>query len=194
MSHDPDNPTPRTLLARVIHGVDAAAWDEFVQFFVPLVLLWARRRGIRPQEADDLTNEVFLQLRRKLPGFQYDPRQSFRGWLATIAHHAWADFHRRRRPELAYDRGLPLDQAAAAGPDLLEDEREWRVALIARAMQVMHREFEAKTCKAFIEHACKGRRASDVAAELGITENLVYVSTFRVRRTLNERLGPFLDD
>ena len=32
--------------------------------------------------------------------FAYDPAKSFRGWLRTLAHHAWADFvEGRQRPE-----------------------------------------------------------------------------------------------
>ena len=48
--------------------------------------------------------------------FAYDPGKSFRGWLRTLAHHAWADFiESRQRPgrgagDSAVDRMLDSAQ------------------------------------------------------------------------------------
>ena len=38
-----------------------------------------------------------MKLTQKLRAFTYDPSRSFRGWLKTVAHHAWRDFADSRR-------------------------------------------------------------------------------------------------
>lgn len=60
---------------------------------------WMALRVLRdPSAAEDLTQEVFLQLWRKpdvfLPG-----RGSFCGWLATVARNRAIDMLRKRKPE-----------------------------------------------------------------------------------------------
>ena len=43
-----------------------------------------------------------MKLAQKLRDFAYDPSRSFRGWLKTVAHHAWRDFvDRPRRAQAA---------------------------------------------------------------------------------------------
>ena len=48
--------------------------------------------GLQDADAEDVAQEILLKLARKLRDFAYDPKSSFRGWLKTVAHHAWRDF------------------------------------------------------------------------------------------------------
>lgn len=82
-----------TLLGRLQRNPsDATAWREFVEHYSPKIALWCRRWGAQDADADDITQMVLLKLSQKMSEFQYDPARSFRGWLKTIAHHAWYDF------------------------------------------------------------------------------------------------------
>src|SRR5439155_1319256 len=86
----PMNDTPVSLLQRLRHADDEAAWKQFVRLYAPLLYHWARRRmGLQCQDAADLVQDVFVILVRKLPEFAYDPRQRFRGWLWTVARNCW---------------------------------------------------------------------------------------------------------
>ena len=80
------NSTSVTLLQRLRRAEDHLAWSRFVDIYTPLLYRWARRSGLADQDANDLLQEVFVVLLKKLPEFTYDPQKgSFRGWLRAIA-------------------------------------------------------------------------------------------------------------
>jgi RNA polymerase sigma-70 factor (ECF subfamily) len=81
--------------------------------------------------------------------------------------------------------------------DLVEprwyDETEYRHELVGRAMQMLQPEFQPATWQAFWQSAVAGRRGREVAAELGLTVNAVYLARSRVLRRLREELSGLLD-
>lgn len=60
-------------------------------------------------------------------------------------------------------------------------------------MEVMQQEFQPTTWKACWEHVVGGRPAIDVARELNITPNAVYLAKSRVLRRLRQELEGLLD-
>ena len=82
-----------TLLARLRHDPsNESAWDEFIDQYGRHIYRWCRKWNLQDADAEDVTQEILLKLSRKLQDFSYDPNSSFRGWLKTVAHHAWRDF------------------------------------------------------------------------------------------------------
>ena len=77
--------TSPSLLIRLRQPGEQDAWRRFVQMYTPLLFRWARRWGLRDQDAADMVQDVCVILMQKLPTFQYDPRRGFRNWLHTIA-------------------------------------------------------------------------------------------------------------
>ena len=71
---------------------------------------------------------------------------------------------------------------------------EYRQQLVARALEIMQAEFEPSTWQACWQTTVEDRPAADVAAELGITINAVYVARSRVLRRLREELRDLLDE
>ncbi len=61
-----------------------------------------------------------------------------------------------------------------------------------RALDQVRAEFEDRSWQAFWRVAVDGRRAADVAAELKISVNAVYVARSRILRRLRDILGPDL--
>jgi RNA polymerase sigma-70 factor (ECF subfamily) len=53
----------------------------------------------------------------------------------------------------------------------------------------MQAEFEARTWQAFRRVVIDGQRPADVAADLGLTRNAVYLARSRILRRLREVLG-----
>src|SRR5262249_36898959 len=92
-------PTTRvTLLARLRQdSTDEAAWDEFVEHYGRHIYRWCRHWKLQDADAEDVTQDILVKLTQKLRTFAYDPSLSFRGWLKTVAHHAWRDFVDGRR-------------------------------------------------------------------------------------------------
>src|SRR5262245_38967164 len=79
------------LLERVRDANDQAAWARFASLYAPLMYRWAIGLGLQPADASDLVQDVFVQLLRVLPEFNYDPGGSFRAWLRTLLVNRWRD-------------------------------------------------------------------------------------------------------
>src|SRR4051812_42811648 len=98
---DAANPTTSpTLLGRLARmPTDQGAWGEFVARYGPQIYGWCRRWGLQEADAQDVTQNILLELSRQMSRFRYNAAGSFRGWLKTIAHRTWCKFlDARRRP------------------------------------------------------------------------------------------------
>jgi RNA polymerase sigma-70 factor (ECF subfamily) len=85
------NTTPVSLLERLRHPDQPAAWERFVELYTPLLCHWARRLGLRGPDGADFVQDVFTVLVQKLPEFRYDPGKRFRGWLWTVTVNTWRE-------------------------------------------------------------------------------------------------------
>ena len=93
------------------------AFDRLYRAFAPSVVGYLRMQGV--DDAEDLTNEVFLNVFTALGSFTGDEAQ-FRSWMFTIAHRRLVDERRRssRRPRIATEEA---SEQSDAGGDV-EDE------------------------------------------------------------------------
>ena len=187
------NTTSASLLERLCQPGASEAWHRFVHIYTPLLYYWARGAGLPTHDAADLVQEVLVVLLQKLPEFEYDSRKSFRGWLRTIALNKWRERCRRfaARPDQAGDTGLSgvADRDPVAG----FAEAEYREQLVRRALQIMQAEFEPTTWKACWEVVVASRPAAEVAAELGVSVDVVYSAKSRVLRRLRKELDGLMD-
>lgn len=181
--------TSASLLERLRQPGDRAAWERFVRLYTPLLCLWADRLGRHGQDRDDLVQDVFLILLRELPRFRYRPDGSFRGWLKTVLLNKLREHRRRPAPA----DGEALDGLACPDPGDALDETEYRQYLVQRALELLRTEFEPATWQAFWEFVVRGRPGTEVARELGISENAVYLTKGRVLRLLRAELGGLLE-
>lgn len=72
------------------------------------------------------------------------------------------------------------------------EEREYRTYLVGRAL-IMAADFEQATWQACWDTLMLGRPTAEVAAELGITVNAVYLARSRVLSRLRPDLAGLLD-
>ena len=181
--------TSVNLLQRLRQAPGEADWDRFVRQYTPLLSYWARRLGLQDHDVADLVQEVLIVMVQKLPAFQYQPERSFRGWMRTILINKWRDRRVRRT-----DISLQGDVQATA-PGLAEDldEREHRQYVLGRALRLMASAFEPATWQACLETVVGSRPAGQVAAELGISVNAVYLAKSRVLARLREDFQGMLD-
>jgi RNA polymerase sigma-70 factor (ECF subfamily) len=183
--------TSPTLLDRLRRPDNQAAWAEFVQLYTPLLYHWVKQMGLEPVAAEDLVQDVFLNVLRAMPQFQYDSRHSFRAWLCTLARNKFRDARRKHAPVSA---GSGLDHIPDGTDDQSEfDEAEYRTYLTERALQLARREFAPGTWQAFWGTVVEGRPANQVANECGLTPNAVYLARGRVLRRLRESLEGLLE-
>ena len=140
MAEQDQSKTGSTLLWLLQDPKDQEAWARFVVRYGPKVHDWCRRWGLQESDAQDVTQEVLLKLCNKIGGFAYDPAKgSFRGWLKTLAHHAWRDsLDSRQRRGLAAGGSEIQEQllTVAAHDDLAKRlEEEFDHELMAMAAE-----------------------------------------------------------
>ena len=184
----PDTGTSLSLLDRV-RAHDADAWRRFVTLYSPLVYAWAKRCGLRNQDAADVLQEVFHAVARDLARFR--PGGSFRGWLWTVTRNKVRDHFRARgaEPVGGTDMQDRLREVPEAEPESWSEDGECgRAGLVARAAQLVRADFEPHTWQAFWRAAVENHPARDIAADLGMTVDAVYQAKARVLRRLREEL------
>ncbi len=186
--------TSFSLLRRIqVGGHEEAAWQRFVELYAPLIYYWGRGQGLTTTDAAELVQDVMAILVVKLPEFRYDPAQRFRGWLRTITVNKARDLHRRNalRPAVGQDVAL-ADVADSNASDLLE-AREYRHFLAQRTLQLLQAEFDRQVWQAFWKQVVDGEKPAEIARELGMTVNSVYLAKSRVLRHLRTELAGLMD-
>jgi RNA polymerase sigma-70 factor (ECF subfamily) len=193
MSDSSNLRTSASLLRRVQHdGSDQAAWHEFVARYGPRIDAWCRHWHLQESDAQDVTQEVLLQLVQKLRHFEYDPARSFRAWLKTIVHHAWQDFlARRERAGLGSGdsdvwQGLQSVEARTDLEKQLEElfDRE----VLEEAMARVRQRVAPHTWEAFRLLTFEGQSGAEVAPRVGMQVTMVYVAKSKVQKLLREEI------
>jgi RNA polymerase sigma-70 factor (ECF subfamily) len=183
-------PGSSSLLNCVLRG-EAGAWNRFAEVYVPLVFRWTRGAGLNEVDASDVCQNVFLTVVKDLPKFRRDePGHSLQGWLRTITRHAVVNHFRQKEKQVGqpgYDVQL-LEAAWSAGASqqsLHEDQQ----LLLARAVEVVRRDFEPATWEMFWQLEMEGQTAQEIAAARSVSVWSVYKSRSRVLARLRDLLG-----
>jgi RNA polymerase sigma-70 factor (ECF subfamily) len=191
MSPPRSEPIPDTSwdLLRSVQGDSPEGWRRLAELYAPVLRRWCRRAGLGDADADDVTQEVFLTLRRHLGSFRRDRGCGrFRAFLSSVTRTRIAD-HRRRRarqPPLLDADALALlqDQTLDAGAV----DPEFRDLELRRALDLVRGEVTAATWQAFWRTTVEGRPAEDAAAGLGLSAGAVRLARLRVLRRLRRLL------
>ena len=194
--------TRETLLVRVRHQHDEAAWQEFVHYYRGFVFNIARSMGLSHHDAEEVVQTVMVQLWKKLPEFEYDSRKGrFRGWLCTVTANVVKTMIQRKSRDL--DRLTPGEQEELASylheikatPNDELAEQEWMGYIITLAWNKVQEELGANE-KAAFEMVSQGVAVEEVSQRLGIATSSVYVYKKRVTDRLKlevARLNEVLD-
>jgi len=178
--------THRTLLARLGDARDQTAWRDFHARYAELIASYARRRGIRPADCDDVVQETLLVLQKAMTRFTYDAeRGTFRGYLKSIVSSA---IHHRFCQKQGH-APLPLSespQPAFDDPAEAAWELEWQRYHVRLALRTIQAEFSAADRAAFEAYALAGREANETAAALGLSVDQVYQAKSRIVRRIGQ--------
>jgi RNA polymerase sigma-70 factor (ECF subfamily) len=193
MSEGPESETHVTLLGRLrLDPGDQGAWQEFVQHYGARISNWCRSWGLQEADAQDVTQDVLLKLSEKLKSFSYDPERSFRGWLRTLAHHAWSDFlEAQRRPGRGSGDSevVRLLGTVEASEDLARQlEEQWDRELMQQATCRVQLRVAPKTWEAFRLTAIEGLSGQEAAEQIEMQVPQVYVAKRRVQKMLQEEM------
>ena len=184
---DPAAPGREASLIEVSLIVRAAKGDE--RAFAQLYDLHADRiyrhiafRVDHAQDAEDLTQQVFLLAWRGLKSYQ-PTKSPWIAWLLTIAHNTVVTFYRRQKRTYSLDAAeieWPSGEQMEAGAEVrIEHER------VSRAMRALRPEYQHVLALRFIEDL--GHR--EIAQAIGKSEANVRVIQYRALNELRKLLS-----
>jgi len=163
----------QTLVSRCLDG-DEAAWEELVRQHTRQVYGICFRFTNRGQEAQDLTQEVFLRVFRTIKTFR-STEGSFNTWLARVTRNLLIDHYRRTRQERVTDsieEQLPMLEeegaAASARPDHAVAGRE-----ASEILQLTLQKLSPDLREAVILRDLQEMEYREIAQVLGIPEGTV---------------------
>jgi RNA polymerase sigma-70 factor (ECF subfamily) len=160
------------------------AWEMLMRTYAKKVFNMAYQFCGSREEAEDLTQDIFLKLYHSLP--KYDFRRNFTAWLLTMSKNYLIDEYRRTKWERTRrddfnDRVLA--QPSASGPEESLVRKETR-ALIWEGLNRLSSEMRM----AVILRDLQGRSYEEMAEILGLPLGTVKSRVNRARLALAEVL------
>ncbi len=183
--------TTTALLERLADPADQETWQAFDQRYRPVLIGFARRLGLSAEDAADAAQEALTRFVKSYRAGKYDrDRGRLRSWIIGIAKNCIADIQQRRaaRPQ----RGM---SAIVELPDESKLTAMWdeqcQQEILRQGLAELRRETKTKsgTIRAFEMLAFDGRRPVEVASELSISLNDVYLAKHRCLKRLREILA-----
>jgi RNA polymerase sigma-70 factor, ECF subfamily len=184
-------PAEDVLISRA-RAVDRDAFEQIFNTYRNQVYSLAYRMTGSASDAEDLTQEVFMQVMRKIGSFQ--GRSSFSTWLYRVTVNRSRDYmrSRKRNPELLSDDqeavervGDPVGAAPAPAPESGAIASEAR-----RLVQEALMELPVSLRAPLVMHELEGMEYREVARMLRLPVGTVKSRIFRGRLKLAELLEP----
>ena len=185
-----------------------AALEELCRTYWFPLYAYVRRRGNSPEEAQDLTQEFFLQLLEKDSVRRAEPaRGKFRSFLLTSLKHFLCNDRERGQTQKrggqaailslnddSAEERYQLEPATTLTPDKLYDRR-WAITILEHALQRIReeevragRENQFDLLKPFLSNDSSGDTYKTVAPKLEMTANAVGVAVHRLRQRYGEEI------
>jgi RNA polymerase sigma-70 factor (ECF subfamily) len=178
-----------TLIQRVQNQHDAASWEDFVRIYRNYVYAIIRSMNISEHDAEDLVQQLMLNMWNKLPDTDIKQIRRFRSWLATITKNFVTDFIRKRIRETQRMEKAEQDASisylkAIRLPDIDRiAEQEWKLHIANLALENIEPLFSGHAIEVF-RLSLDGMEIQTIAEKLGLQENSVYRLRSRVKKRL----------
>ena len=165
---------------------DQAAWDTIVRTYRRKVFNVAYRFVGTYDEAEDLTQEIFLKVFRSLNTF--DRRANFQTWLISVSRNYCIDRYRSgRRDREVFAREVDASTVQAEAPGLnpyARVELQDRVALLREALRALSPPLRTAVLLRDIHELSY----QEIADQLGVAEGTVKSRINRGRAELARRI------
>lgn len=189
--------TSLTLLERLQRDPDPSAWQRLVDIYAPLIGHWLARSPLQKADHEDLTQEVLKIVVQKLPEFQRRQEGSFRAWLRVVTVNCLREFWRSSRNQPVATGGSDFLQKLQELEDPQSElakawnqEHDRHVA--RRLLELIGPQFEPATLQAFQKVVLEGHKPAQVAADLHISVNAVFLAKSRILRQLRKEIAGLL--
>lgn len=197
MTSDASWPSTRlSLILRIQSESDDDAWNTFVDLYVPLIYRYCRKRGLQDADAQDVSQEVCINVCRGIRKFDYDPaRGRFRGWLGTVTANAICRAMGKVHAGMVGIGGTEAD----VGENLESNEDpQWIEAfnlhIYQQALERTRVHFSPDVWQAFDLVWVQDQEPKTVAAQLRQKPDWVYRAKFKVLQKLREEIEYLASD
>lgn len=182
--------TRATLLQRLKADGTAReiAWDEFYALYSPIIARFARARGVRREDIDELVQDIVSGFFAVQPRFVYDPEKGrFRAYLMACVANAVRSRLRRISAEPRHAGGQPVLEASCS--DETNWDAAWKQATLEAAVARLREHYgNNPTFQAFESVVIRGQSPEAVAASLGLSRDSVYQAKTRLLAKLRLEL------
>lgn len=169
------------LVARIVAG-DAEAFATLHEAYHDKVYRFALKRMGDEHDAEDVTQEVFLEIWRCLGSFQ--GRSSLQTWIFGVAHNQVCRRFRKKNLVVGSVDDEGFGEVASDEPGL--EERLDAKRMLERCDRVVEDLSEGQR-KVYHLRFREHRSTREVARALGKSSQAVKISVFRTRRALAQR-------
>jgi RNA polymerase sigma-70 factor (ECF subfamily) len=171
------------LIRRSVQG-DTEAFGRIYDLFFHRVHRYALYISANANNAEDVTEEVFVKAWQKLPSF-HGGGAAFQAWLFRIAHNHVVDLHRQQRTD-----SLPM---SAYGAELVAPPEEGTQAtaerqLLGRQVLQLARELPPQQRQVIVLKLIEGLSNKEISGVTGQREGAIRIAQMRALQTLRARL------
>lgn len=175
--------TQKTLLLKLRDQYDESSWQRFIAYYENYIYVVIKNLGINTNDIDDVAQEILLKLWKKLPEFEYNPKKgAFRSWLITVIRFHIYSLFRSNKKKLNFTS----EEAIEAEIDSIA-EKEWMQHLGNLAWDAIEDRFSEQVKNAYIRLS-HGEIAKDIAVDLQISRDTVYVYKERIQKALRQQV------
>lgn len=186
---------PDVALMLRVQGGDQAAFHELFQKFSPRIFYHVRRLVVSEARAEELTQDVFVQVFRFR--HRYRPESRLATWLYTIATNHCLNELRRPERRLRVDLWNRRDDDGPTEPslpdhDMPTPEMGASSRELARRLDAAVAALPPKQRAALLLSRVDGLDYKAVGTALGCREGAVKALIFRATQTLKQKLREYL--
>jgi RNA polymerase sigma-70 factor (ECF subfamily) len=174
--------TDAAIVRRAIEGDERAMrllWNQHA----PHVDAVVRRLAGDPDLAEDIAQEVWIQIFRALPSWRGDAK--FSTWIHRVAINRTLNAMRRVKRVAAAETVIEEDTAAV--------EQESERSMLAQTIDAAAQQLSPGARTVFLLHDVEGYTHEEIATELGITPGGSKSQLFKARAKLRRLLAPLVD-
>jgi RNA polymerase sigma-70 factor (ECF subfamily) len=160
------------------------AFGEVYEQYARRVYAFALRRVRDAHEAEDVCQDVFVEVARSIRSFQ--GRSTLSTWILGIAHHEVCNRQRRWSR-----RALSLEaqpEPASEADETPLDRRVDALRMLARCVEVLGRDIGEAQREMFELQLGGARDMAAIADAVGKSRQAVKIGLFRTRRQLSDRV------
>ena len=149
--------------------------SDFYDAYLPLILHYGKRHSLYEHEKEELVQSVLIDI--FMGNMGYDPLKSkFSTFVSAIAKNNAIDIKRKRKiREVSFEQ--QSDLINTLDYDIFEKlwNAEWQEHILGKMLEELKEQIEPTTYTAFIMSVLEKHSPAEIAEQLSISENAVYV-------------------